>query len=1017
MAKASIGHVIAIAGPILGTPIANSVTQQLGTGRYALLTVASALPFQQMVFPPVTPNGLLDVLNDQFAKDLATDASGSGELASIRSAWLSDPILSQLPVITVGGTFPDPQIAGEYIPLGPCITGCFGDFPQEPFDGIVGLDSAFGQGLDYQLYRIPALPLFHTDMVDNAGVLESLELQLKQKTSLLPKLTISTSSVLASCQDSHWCSGPPGSEFTFTGSGFTQNSSQLSIYVQDVTGTQDVPISATALPDGTHTWRDPTPSSKAPGNYGIWVYDPDSGASNSVIETICSATCPSLTSTVSVASSPQIAQLVVGSQQQFTSTVTGTQNTAVTWSVNGVVGGDSAVGTITPAGLYTAPAAVPSQSTITVTATSQAAPTAIATSVVTIVPASISPPGNGQWTWMSGSSTAGADGVYGSLGGPSTSNIPGAREGAVTWTDAQGNLWLFGGDSTDFNGSFGDFNDLWKFNPSTATWTWVSGANTRGQGGVYGIQGSPATANVPGARDGAVSWIDSNGNLWLFSGFFTDSNGNGQLLNDLWKFNPTANEWTWVSGANSLGQAGTYGTQGSPASPNVPGARHEAASWIDDGGNLWLFGGQGFDSTGSGGELNDLWEFSPITQEWTWVAGGNTANQPGVLGTKGVPATTNAPGARFGSTSWVDASGNFWLFGGSGVGSGGALGQFNDLWKFNPAANAWTWVSGSNTLNQTGIYGTQGTPASTNVPGARREAAGWTDGNGNLWLFGGVVFDSTGTAGYLNDLWEFSPVPNTWTWVSGSNASNQSGIYGTQGTPAQVNVPGGRSHAGSWIDFSGDIWLFGGLGIDSTGGGAWWLNDLWRFRSSMITPPTINPTPAINGLMPSFLQVGSSPQKLQINGAGFLPSSVVTFNGVSHAPTYSNSGLLSIELAAPDLSTIGNFPVVVTNPTPGGGMATSVFTVSSTANGMIISPSAVTVPAGATQTFIASAPGGGTVTWGVQEGAAGGSVSSAGIYTAPGTTGTFHVAATQCLLRADRNSHGHGCWRINIHFI
>ena len=35
--------------------------------------------------------------------------------------------------------------------------------------------------------------------------------------------------------------------------------------------------------------------------------------------------------------------------------------------------------------------------------------------------------------------------------------------------------------------------------------------------------------------------------------------------------------------------------------------------------------------------------------------------------------------------------------------------------------NEWTWVSGSKTAAQAGNYGTKGTAASTNVPGARRD--------------------------------------------------------------------------------------------------------------------------------------------------------------------------------------------------------------------------------------------------------------------------------------------------------
>jgi N-acetylneuraminic acid mutarotase len=37
------------------------------------------------------------------------------------------------------------------------------------------------------------------------------------------------------------------------------------------------------------------------------------------------------------------------------------------------------------------------------------------------------------------------------------------------------------------------------------------------------------------------------------------------------------------------------------------------SSWIDASGNLWLFGGNGYDSTGNFGYLNDLWQYDPGT--------------------------------------------------------------------------------------------------------------------------------------------------------------------------------------------------------------------------------------------------------------------------------------------------------------------------------------------------------------------------------------------------------------------
>src|SRR5207248_705930 len=72
---------------------------------------------------------------------------------------------------------------------------------------------------------------------------------------------------------------------------------------------------------------------------------------------------------VTVSVSPASANIAPGATQQFTATVQGTTNTAVTWSVDSVQGGSSTAGTISTNGLYTAPSA---SGTHTVTATSQA---------------------------------------------------------------------------------------------------------------------------------------------------------------------------------------------------------------------------------------------------------------------------------------------------------------------------------------------------------------------------------------------------------------------------------------------------------------------------------------------------------------------------------------------------------------------------------------------------------------------------------------------------------------------
>lgn len=92
-----------------------------------------------------------------------------------------------------------------------------------------------------------------------------------------------------------------------------------------------------------------------------------------------------LTSTVSVASIPTSATLPTGGSQQFAATVTGAADTSVTWQVNGMTGGNSAVGTISNLGSYQAPVAVPSPATVTVTAVANANGTTSAQAPVTMV--------------------------------------------------------------------------------------------------------------------------------------------------------------------------------------------------------------------------------------------------------------------------------------------------------------------------------------------------------------------------------------------------------------------------------------------------------------------------------------------------------------------------------------------------------------------------------------------------------------------------------------------------------
>jgi len=432
-----------------------------------------------------------------------------------------------------------------------------------------------------------------------------------------------------------------------------------------------------------------------------------------------------------------------------------------------------------------------------------------------------------QWTWVSGDNANNQAGVYGAQGTGSASGKPGARNGGMSWIDSSGALWVFGGEGIDSSGNSGLLNDLWKYDPATVQWTWVSGSDTISQTGIYGAQGTGSSSSIPGSRVKGVIWRDLSGNLWLFGGTGYAAANYG-ALNDLWKFSPTTGIWTWVSGDNTANQPGVYGTQGIAVALNKPGARNGSVTWIDSSGNLWLFGGDGYGAV-SIGELNDLWKFDVSANEWTWVFGDEGIDQSGVYGTKGAAGASNKPGARDGSVSWIDSSGRVWLFGGNGVDANGNIGALNDLWRFDTLTDEWTWISGDSMFNQSGIYGTKGSAAASTKPGARDGSVSWIDSSGNLWLFGGNGFDASGNGGLMNDLWKFSPSTGQWSWVSGSNRVNQSSVFGTKGTASSSNMPGSRDNGVSWLDSSGRFWLFGGAGYDSIGNSVL-FNDLWKFQ-------------------------------------------------------------------------------------------------------------------------------------------------------------------------------------------
>ena len=416
---------------------------------------------------------------------------------------------------------------------------------------------------------------------------------------------------------------------------------------------------------------------------------------------------------------------------------------------------------------------------------------------------------SGAWAWMRGSSTANAPAVYGTLGVPDANNTPTSLYEPAEWTDKQGNFWLYGGMTSNFDA----MGSLWKFDPVTTEWTWINGLQSCCQNGSYGTLGVSDPANHPGARKwAAATWTDTSGNLWLFGGYGYDAAGFYSDLNDLWKYNIATNEWTWMSGSNMANSPGSYGTQGIASSSNQPPARHEIAGrWIDNQNNLWFLGGVEF------GYYDDMWKYDITTNEWTWMKGTTLIDQFPVYGTQGIPSATNWPGSRGTYNNWVDSSGNFWFFGGV------KYDDYNDLWRFDPSTLEFTWISGTDLLNDAGNYPSYCTPDVNAVPGCRYECrANWIDANQRLWIFGGT--NGSGID-YYNDLWFYNIATGEWTWVSGSSSGSPTGVYGTQGVVDPANHPCGRAGSVGWLDNNCQLWMFGGTIFSGTG----YFNDLWKF--------------------------------------------------------------------------------------------------------------------------------------------------------------------------------------------
>lgn len=402
--------------------------------------------------------------------------------------------------------------------------------------------------------------------------------------------------------------------------------------------------------------------------------------------------------------------------------------------------------------------------------------------------------------WTAVKYTSGNPPFFGIQGVPDSTSYP-PPYGHMGWTDLQGNFWLFGGmrdiDTTQWS-------DLWKYETTTNQWTWIKGWGIPNDTGYTGFMGVLDTANRPGYANG-VTWVGLNGDLWLL-----------QMNGRLWKYEIISNTWTWMNG-NSV--VPIYGTKGTSAITNTPGFRKWASSWTDSQGNLMLFGG----NTSNLNHYNDLWKYDISINEWTWIGGSNIVNHSGYYGSLGVTDSLNLPHSRSAHTSWLDTLGNLWVFGGSTTFIGNCYNFLNDLWKLD-TSNIWTWISGQDTINSSGNYGSICIPSVNFVPSARTVALGWVDSTNNLWLYGGIRYKPLCYGTWRsNDLWKINTDTIEWTLMDGSSTYNQIAYIDNIGQSSIMNQPGVIGHSVAWKN--NNEFYFQNRGYSNLGLG----NVLWKY--------------------------------------------------------------------------------------------------------------------------------------------------------------------------------------------
>ncbi|WAR19633.1 hypothetical protein MAR_001471 [Mya arenaria] len=337
------------------------------------------------------------------------------------------------------------------------------------------------------------------------------------------------------------------------------------------------------------------------------------------------------------------------------------------------------------------------------------------------------------------------------------------------------------------------------------SWTWLSGK---------AVANEPVSKDQPGGRSGAAFWQQKDKQaLWLFGGETPVGHDQPSVKNDLWRF--SHGQWSLVNDGQS---------------PDAPPGRQLAAACGLDDSFFVLFGGLGNNPQAQGEKvedqdlLGDTWIFGLENNKWYTLE--EFQKTEGAAFVNG-----SVPEARGDMAFWCQPGDTMSIFGGFGKNKT----LYHDLWTFDLKTLKWEESTLSVSIPDNSKFASH-----LEYPTARSGSTTWIVGK-RLFLWGGNILPTNFRKKHLmigntGDLWEYNQTSDTWAYRLGPRiACTTPGKYGEQGTADAENMPGCRRRAAAWVDIHGNLWMFGGDGVDDSQESvsvfkhSKLLSDVWHF--------------------------------------------------------------------------------------------------------------------------------------------------------------------------------------------